>query len=408
MARNFFKVVGLIPVVSLTLTALALCYPAFLALLAFWPARRHYSITPQTRRFIFVIPAHNEELLIGRTLASLASLAYPTTLYRVCVVADNCSDGTARLAREGGATVYERHEANERGKGYALRWLLVRLEAEGLTDSETALVFLDADSTVEPDFLSAAASALDAGAEIVQAYYGGANPDESWRAALRCVALAAMNYARPMGRQRLGLSVGLKGNGMIFGPGVVQSLGWKAFSRAEDAEMSASLLLAGRRVAFAPQARVWGVMASTARQARTQEMRWESGRLELIRRWGPPLLRAWAADPLQRMALLDGAFELAFPPISVVAGMGGLGVAGGIGLADRRMTRLGSLILAELGVYIGASLVAAKVPGRVYRVLPLAPFFVLWKIGLYGRALRRGRHETEWQRTPRGVDRASS
>src|SRR5258708_253284 len=106
---------------------------------------------PARRRFAVLVPAHNEQALIGRLLTSLQQLDYPVDLFEVCVVADNCIDATAALARAQGARVYERFEQLQRGKGFALRWLLEQLRDE--KNDYEAFVVLDADSVVQPNFL---------------------------------------------------------------------------------------------------------------------------------------------------------------------------------------------------------------------------------------------------------------
>src|SRR5262249_2700768 len=154
------------------------------------------------------------EVGIGRLLASLTKLDYPTRLVDVCVVADNCTDTTASIARASGARVYERDDESERAKGFALRWLIQQLQAE--RRAYDAFVVIDADSVVAPNLLRAMDARLERGARVIQAYYSVLNAQDSAVAALRYAALAAVHYLRPLGRSALGLSTGLKGNGMCF------------------------------------------------------------------------------------------------------------------------------------------------------------------------------------------------
>ena len=132
------------------------------------------ALSPPRTRFLVLIPAHNEEALLPATLDSLALLDYPRELYAVHVVADNCDDRTAEIARLKGAgatriEVHERHDPQLRGKGHALRWLLERLWAAG--EPHDAVVILDADSVVTPNFLRAMAARLERGERVIQAYY---------------------------------------------------------------------------------------------------------------------------------------------------------------------------------------------------------------------------------------------
>ena len=165
-----------------------------------------------------MIPAHDEELVILRLLRSLDAVDYPRDRYDVCVVADNCTDATADIARTFGARVFERTDEVERAKGFALRWLLGQIAGERYD----AFVVLDADSVVEPNLLRAFDARLAAGSQVIQAYYSVLNADASAVAGLRYAALAALHFVRPLGRSVLGLSVGLKGNGMCFAAPVLE------------------------------------------------------------------------------------------------------------------------------------------------------------------------------------------
>ena len=125
-----------------------------------------------------VVPAHDEEVGIGATVASLLAAEYPAALRRVIVVADNCSDDTACRAKEAGATVIVRVEPERRGKGYALALAFERALSEGFAD---VVAVVDADTLVSPGFLRVCAARLAGGAEAVQVSYGVRNPDASWR-----------------------------------------------------------------------------------------------------------------------------------------------------------------------------------------------------------------------------------
>src|SRR5215211_3370569 len=189
-------------------------YLLLLTVAALWGRRLRPPSGQTWQRFAILIPAHDEEALLDRLLASLALLDYPADRYTVCVVADNCSDRTAELGRVGGARVFERQDRVQQGKGFALRWLIERLQTDG--EHFDAYVVLDADTVVAPNLLRAFDARLSAGAQVVQAYYAVLNAHAAPTAALRTAALAAVHYLRPLGRLALHLSCGLKGNGMCF------------------------------------------------------------------------------------------------------------------------------------------------------------------------------------------------
>lgn len=360
-------------------------------------------------RFLILVPAHNEERLLPELLANLAGLDYPADLYTIHVVADNCTDQTAAIGRQAGATVHERFDSEQRGKGYALQWLLQRLWDAGTPHD--AVLILDADSVVSTNFLRVMDAHLGRGERVIQAYYAVRNPDSSWGASLRYVALAALHYLRPSGRMVLGGSAGLKGNGMVFAAELLKSHPWTA-SITEDIEFHMALLLDGERVTFAPDAVVWAEMPDSLAAADSQNVRWERGRLEMAQRYVPPLLqRSWqAAAKGQRgrsFLLFDAVMEHLIPPFSILAAVSGLCLAAAVALPGIRRRPLltanrllgSSLLLGQL-VYVLSGLWLAKAPRSVYRALLYAPAFVAWKIWLYLRVWLGGNPRT-WVRTTR-------
>jgi 1,2-diacylglycerol 3-beta-glucosyltransferase len=372
-------------------------YLLVLAVAAYFGRRRPFVLSESPkRRFAILIPAHNEEALIGRLLDNLARLDYPPALFEVCVVADNCDDQTAVIARGHGVRVFERVTQSERAKGFALRWLFEQLRAVGATFD--AYVVVDADSVVSTNFLRSMDARLGAGSLVLQAHYSVLNASESALAGLRSAALAALHYLRPLGRLALGLSCGLKGNGMCFDSSVIERFGWDWYTLAEDVEFHLALVGQGIRVDFAPEANVQADMPVTLRQAASQNDRWERGRLQLLRTHVPTLLRDGI---LMRSALrVDAAVEQLIPPLSVpfVCGFVCLVSAGALGSGLPFVLALGAL-LGQM-VYLLAALVLVRAPRSAYLSLAAAPVYIAWKLGLYAQALVSARG-TAWVRTAR-------
>jgi hypothetical protein len=270
-----------------------------------------------------------------------------------------------------------------------------------------AVVVVDADSVLNEDFLWFMDEALAGGREVLQGYYGVENPAENWRSSLMTASLAAFHFLRPLGRDRWGLSVGLKGNGMCFARRLVETYGYPAFSVVEDVELALYLLQRGLRVRFVPGAHVYGQMAVSREQADVQRSRWEGGRLELMRRYLAGLLRDGARkrDP----ARLDAAVDLCIPPFTTVALYTGAGWALALGLLAARpgagsgaLAALWTAALAAEAAYVLFALVLARVPPVVYRRLVFAPFFAAWKVALYARMIARPRAgPRDWERTGR-------
>lgn len=349
---------------------------------------------PAKRRFAILVPAHNEELLLGRLLESLAALRYPRHLYSVHVVADNCDDTTADVARRYGATVHERQEASLRGKGHALRWLLDRLPL----DTYDAAVFVDADSIVSGNLLDVANARLAEGHRAIQVYDGVLNPEESWVTELRALAFGLHNMVRPLGRATLGASAGLMGNGMVLSAELLREERWDSFGLAEDMETHLKMVASGQKVHFEPAVAVLSDMPATLSGSSGQNLRWESGRLELVSRYATRLLTAGLRQ--RNWTKLNAGLELFIPPQSIQA----LGAAGSLAasilLSSLLLTGLGAGILLAQVIYVFGGAVRLGIPLVPLRALLFAPAYVLWKGWLYLRIIG-GRSCEEWLRTPR-------
>ncbi|HEY3057957.1 MAG TPA: glycosyltransferase family 2 protein [Chloroflexota bacterium] len=380
-----------VTVVAIGLALLA-GYLLLLTLAALFGRRALPAAGPATRRFAVLVPAHDEELVIGRLLRSLSAVDYPN--FDVCVVADNCTDRTAEIARGFGARVFERFDAVEKAKGFALRWLLSQL-----TERYDAFVVLDADSVVEPNLLRAMDARLASGSQVIQVYYSVLNASASAVSGLRYAALAALHYVRPLGRSALGLSVGLKGNGMCFSAPVLERFGWDWFTLAEDVEFHLALVRSGVRVDFAWETTVLADMPVTLAQAASQNQRWEGGRLQLLRSHVLGLL----LDGLRLRSLLriDAAVEQLIPPLSVpfLLGFVTLVIALALGAVPAALVAAASLVGQML--YLASGLLLVRAPLKAYLALSSAPVYIAWKVGLYATSLIQSRRAQSWVRTSR-------
>ena len=203
-----------------------------------------------------VVPAHNEAAGIARTVDNLLAIARADGAATVCVVADNCGDDTAEIARAQGAHVLERHNLTQRGKGYALDHAFTQLAGAGFV----AYVVIDADTLAEPNLLSVLRRHLGAGALAVQTRYAVLNAEQSPRTRLAELALCAFNALRPRGRHALGWSAGILGNGFALTAQALQQVPYRATSVVEDLEYHLRLIEQGLRVHFADETTVRGDM----------------------------------------------------------------------------------------------------------------------------------------------------
>lgn len=387
---SIFSGIGLFLVWPLT------TYLGVLALLARRPRQPNYSEQAFLPKFVVVVPAHNEEQQIATTVQGLLAIDYPAALFRVAVVADNCTDATAQRARQAGAEVIERHHVEERGKGFALAYAFEKL----LEQTWDAVVVVDADTLVAPNLLRAFAFHLMNGAKVVQTEYGVANPDAAWRTRLMAIALGMFHAVRSLGRERLRLSCGLRGNGMCFSREILQTHPHKAHGLAEDVEYGVLLGLSGVRVHFAYDSWVKGEMVTGATASVSQRRRWEAGRVELIKTLVPKLARQFFLKPDR--VVFDLMADLLVPPLSYI----GLLWLVGLSLESYRILTFGKLdalgvgwLTATYGLawYVLRGVEHSGLGLAGLRTLLYAPWYVLWKIVVAPPWLR----PSSWKRTQR-------
>ncbi len=233
------------------------------------------------KKFAVVVPAHNEDVVIGPLVDNLKSLNYPRHLYDVFVIADNSNDGTAKMAHQHGAIVYERTNLEQRGKGYALEWFFHKLF--NLPQKYDAVVVFDADNLVDAQFLRHMNNRLCDGAKIVQGYIDAKNPLDTWVTSSFAMAFWVANRMLQLARYNLGLSNYLGGTGMAISVDVLREIGWGATSLTEDLEFSLKALLQGHKTTWAHEAIVYDEKPLTFKQAWNQRKRWALGHVELFR-----------------------------------------------------------------------------------------------------------------------------
>ena len=364
------------------------------------------------QRFLVVVPAHNEQTVIETTLRSLAALDYPVSLFQVLVIADNCTDRTADKARESGARVFERFSSDRRSKGYAIEDLIESLRSSGEFDSLDALVVVDADSTVDSKLLQYFAMRLDSGQEWIQCYDCVGNADQSWRTRLMAFAFSLINGVTLMGQDALGLSAGLRGNGMCLSTRGLRRVPWKTNGLTEDIEYSWLVRIAGGRLAFEREAVVYATMLSQGGSASvSQRQRWESGRHALKRKLLGPLLRSTHLGWIEKTA---SVIELTMPTTTSILGIYLI-------LSLLAYFRLGEVLGRQdyvlffvIGLYCSVATLAfaiqaaspfllSLIPWRFMLSLIYLPYYAIWKLVV---ALKAG--PTMWVPTVREPGHAAA
>jgi len=346
-----------------------------------------------------LIPAHNEITVLGKLLESLAALEYPKDHFDVYVVADNCTDTTAELARTAGCVhVYERFDENKRGKGFALNWLMQKLHEDHLFYD--AYIVLDADSVVYPNFLEEMNKGLAQGAQALQAQNNVLNITDSPSTALRWLALTLMNHVRPLGRNGLGCSSTLTGNGMCLSHALLERYPWQSFSLAEDYQYYLNLVKHGEKVRYMPDAIVRSEMPSTFAQMRTQDIRWEApDKSQPVWKTSLQLLNLGFRN--RDAVRIEAIAELLTPPLSYLIGWSMLALFGSLLLWSIPNMIMSLVIIGGLLFYLSTPFYLLHPPRTVMRALLHAPGFLLWKLWVILVVKRSKKQTAEWIRTSR-------
>ncbi|MCC6160307.1 MAG: glycosyltransferase family 2 protein [Deltaproteobacteria bacterium] len=346
---------------------------------------------PRTR-FTVLIPAHNEEAGVGRTISAAREIDYPAHMFEIVVLADNCDDGTADVARRAGVNVVERRDPRKRGKGFALDWFISgRTWGEG-----DALVCLDADSVVDADYLRALDAAIQDGAPAVQGYNGARDPGRSSLAALSTLTNTMKNAGTYAGRARLGLPAPLM-NGWCLTGRVLRNCGWMSFSVAEDFEQTLRLAILGVYPRFVDSVAVRSEKASSFAKAAGQRKRWSGGQAQVAKTLGRYARRkairerSWSLWELTMDVVLPGYAINAAALIALALG------ACRFVLPWVWLASCVGLLMIAVATFVGV--VKTRPRSAVIRGLALAPFFVVWKVLLAISA--RIRPPKTWHRADR-------
>jgi len=374
----------------------------FLAWVAlFHRSRQTSAVSAPSASFAILIPAHDEEASLGATLDACRALDYPADRLSIYVVADNCGDRTAAVARQHGATCFERTDPTRPGKGPALAFGLQRIDLV----RHDAVVVLDADCRIDAHALRAFDRELLAGGQVLQASDRVSNPDASVISYALAVGNCMLDDFFYAPKSALGGVVLLRGTGMVLAREVLRRFPWQAHSIVEDVEYAVTLLRGGVRIRFVPEVAVHSAFPVDAKQLRVQRTRWASGVLGFARRHALRLM----GDGLRtgNGALWDAGatFLLLSRPLALFAVLLplGLGVAGDLAMSGRQCRWVwvaAAALLALLWTYFALGVLRLGVTRRRIRLLLGAPVVLLELSTIAVAGLLRG-PVRRWDRTPR-------
>lgn len=378
----------LVPIAMFSLECLSALLPA-----------RHSQQPPGAERpsVAILMPAHNEEPVIEATVRSLLPALGEED--RLLVVADNCTDRTAAVARRSGAGVVERHDPARRGKGYALAYGIAHLAEQ----PPEVLVLLDADTQADPNALADLVHAARSSGRPAQAInLLDPPPDPTPRDLMSCLAFTVRNLVRPLGLAALGLPSQLS-NGVAMPWTVAARAPLAGQSIVEDMQLGLDLAVAGHPPLLCPQAEVKGRLPGKETAAVSQRTRWDHGHLQTLLRQTPRLLRE--AFRQRRVDLLAMALDLAVPPLSLLCLSWTLATGAALFGWFLGASPWPALLLGASGtMFAGAVLMAWGRFGRriiSLRALLRVPSYVAWKAPIYLAFLIK--RQRTWLRTERDV-----
>ena len=335
-----------------------------------------------------IVPAHNEEVLIGRCVRSI--LASRLQFVEVLVVAHNCSDNTALEAERAGARALSLNESSQSGKGCALHHGFSTALAEGFD----AVLVIDADSVVSANLVEAVRNSFRSGSEAVQCRYEILAANSNQRGQLMSLAFMGFNVIRPRGREKLGLSVGIFGNGFGLCREILERLPYEARSTTEDLEYHLMLVDAGIRVKFLNSAQVVSEAPASSSGATTQRARWEGGRFRLMKQWSFRLLVRVLSG---RLRLLEPLLDLLGLPLAFEVGL--LAIALLLPVEWLRLYAVSAFAVIALHILVAATY-GPDFRGAM-KALLTAPLYILWKLWMFPRIWRASRSDAPWVRTSR-------
>ena len=395
---NYIMDIIMIPIQAMI--AFFSVYYFVLACFGFWKKKEKKNFQPK-HTFAIVVSAHNEESVIGQLVENLHVLRYPKELYDIFIIADNCTDATAKVAREYGAIVHERFDKEIRGKGVAMEWMFARLFK--MKRQYDAVVVFDADNLVHPNFLLEMNNRLQKGETVIQGYMDAKNPTDTWISGTFAIAFWLIDHIWHLAKYNIGLSSVLGGTGMCISTSVLRRFGWGATCLTEDMEFTMKVLLKGIRTTWAHDAIVYDEKPLTFKQAWNQRKRWAQGHFDIAGRYIPTMIK----EGIRRrdIRLLDGVLHLVQPhfllmsTFFVIASYAGAVYPFYTNILERVLPLEVWTILA-FGQYIFPVIILAKIRAnwKCWLYLLMYPVFVYSWIPITFLGFLH-RHERVWSHT---------
>lgn len=259
-------------------------YQFLFVLISFFAQRRKEQVCSVPHRIAALIAARNEEIVIGNLIDSLKAQNYPQELLDVYVIADNCTDRTAAVARQHGAIVFERFNKVQIGKGYALNFLLKKIAESG--KKPDAYIVFDADNLADPNFVAEMNQSFSAGHEILTCYRNSKNYGDNWISAGCALWFLRESQYLNLPRSVLGSSCAVSGTGFLFSDQILEKCGgWNFFCLTEDIEFTIHSVVNGEKIGYCKNAILYDEQPTKFSQSWKQRQRWAKGYLQVLAKY---------------------------------------------------------------------------------------------------------------------------
>ena len=297
-SNPFFHVLWIVNTVFVT--ALTVCYynQVFHLVMSIFVRKKRYKETEKEHNYAFLIAARNEEKVIADLIDSIKSQNYPQDKIHIFVVADNCTDKTAEMARNNGAIVFERFNDKEIGKSYAMDYAFKRIFDEYADMNLDAFIIFDADNLLHPNFTKEMNKAFSSGCQIISGYRASKNFSDSWLSGGSSYMFLRESRHIHHSRSRLNIGTYVSGTGYLISADYIRKFnGWPFHTLVEDVEVSTVVTKMNGKVAFCEDAVFYDEQPSTMKSFWRQRLRWCRGTHQVFAKEGGALFLSLLKRP---------------------------------------------------------------------------------------------------------------
>lgn len=274
---DYFQITNLIIILLYSLVTLFTVHFIVFTVVGLF-CRKTFPMADEKLRYGVIIPARNEETVVGKLIESIRKCDYPQERLEIFVIAHNCSDNTASVARDAGATVYEYNNPEECTMGYAFRYLFGKIKEDYGIESFDGYFLFNADNILDKDYFTKMNDAFIAcdRKSVITSFRGSKNFGSNVISAMYGLYFAQGCRLESRGRTALGCSTRVQGTGYLIRPDIVKD-GWKYVTLTEDWEFTADQILEDTQIVFCDEAVFYDEQPTTLKIMWRQRLRWSKG-----------------------------------------------------------------------------------------------------------------------------------